>query len=134
MQRALILGGAGLVLLVLGVIGLRYMVHHAVDSALGPVHRFPVPEGETFLTDDRAAAVAREVMNRDGYPETAWRLLEDGRSKSPDGLPDVYLARNASNPNQGYVTFRSDDAAQPQRTVNLELRDGEIEASGRLVK
>ena len=62
--RLLILGGILLAVVAVGVGGILSAINRATDSRSGPVHRFPVPAGEIFLTDDRAAAIGREVMNR----------------------------------------------------------------------
>src|SRR5688500_18728678 len=89
-----------------------------------------LPAGETVLTDDRAAAIGREVMNLDGFPEPAWKVMNDDRTKAPDGRPDRSLTRNTIDPNQGFVSFHRDDSPTPQRLVNIELRDEEITAQG----
>lgn len=67
-------------------------------------------------------------MNRDGFVESAWKLMGDDRTKAPDGRPDQFLTRNTISPNQGSVTFHCEDSATPQRSVLIELRDGEITA------
>ena len=133
-RRLVIIASICLTLIVVGVGGILLAINRAIDSRSGPVHRFAVPAGETFLTDDRAAAIGREVMNRDGFPESAWKLMNDDRTKAPDGRPDRFLTRNTINPNQGSVYFHCDDSATPQRFVNIELRDGEITARGTLGK
>ena len=94
----------------------------------------PYPRAKPFLTDDRAAAIGREVMSRDGFPESAWKLMSDDRTKAPDGRPDQFLTRNTINANQGYVYFRCENSPTPQRFVNIEQRDGEITAQGTLGK
>jgi hypothetical protein len=133
-RRLLIIASAGLALIVVGVGGILFAINRAIDSRSGPVHRFLVPAGEAFLTDDRAATIGREVMNRDGFPEHAWKLMTDDRTKAPDGRPDQFLTRNTINPNRGYVYFRCDNSPTPQRLVNIELRDGEFTAQGTLGK
>ena len=134
MRRLVIIASICLTLVLVGVGGILLAINRAVDSRSGPVHRFAVPAGETFLTDDRAAAIGREVMNRDGFPETTWKLMNDDRTKAPDGRPDRFLTRNTINPNQGSVYFHCNNSPTPQRFVNIELRDGEITAQGTLGK
>ena len=133
-RRLLVIATTLLALVVIGVGGILFAIKHAIDARSGPVHRFPAPAGETFLTDDRAAAIGREVMNRDGFPESEWKLMTDDRTKAPDGRPDQFLTRNTINPNQGYVYFHCNDSPTPQRFIQVELRDGEITAQGSLGK
>ena len=133
-RRPLIIAGVLVALVGVGVGGLLFAICRAVDSRSGPVHRFPLPAGETFLTDDRAAAIGREVMNRDGFPESEWRLMNDDRTKAPDGRPDQFLTRNTINPSEGSVYFYNANSPTPQRFVNIELRDGTITAQGTLGK
>jgi hypothetical protein len=133
-RRLLIIASICLTLIVVGLGGILLAINRAIDSRSGPVHHFPLPAGEAFLTDDRAAAIAREVMNRDGFQEVAWKLMTDDRTKAPDGRPDQFLTRNTINPNQGSVYFYSENSRTPQRFVNIELRDGEIAAQGTLGK
>ena len=117
-----------------GVGGLLLAINHAIDSRSGPIHRFSLPAGETFLTDDRAAAIGREVMNRDGFRESDWKLMNDDRTKAPDGRPDQFLTRNTINPNQGSVYFHNANSPTSQRFVNIEVREGTITAQGTLGK
>ena len=133
-RRLLIIASAGLALVVVGVGGIFFAINRAIDSRSGPVHRFPVSAGETFLTDDRAATIGREVMNRDGFPEPAWKLMTDDRTEAPDGRPDRFLTRNTINPNRGCVSFHCDNSPTPDRFVNIELRDGKFTAQGTLGK
>src|SRR5678815_4254583 len=104
-RRLLIIASMFLTLVIIGVGGALFAINRAIESRNGPIHRFPFPARETFLTDDRAAAIGREVMNRDGYTESTWRMLEDDRSKAPDGRPDRFFLRNILDPNQGVVSF-----------------------------
>jgi hypothetical protein len=133
-RRLLTIASTCLVLILVGVGGILFAIKRAVDSRSGPVHRFPVPAGETFLTDHRAVAVGREVMNRDGFPESAWRLMTDDRTKAPDGRPDQFLTRNTIDPNQGSVFFYCADSPTPARYVNVAVRNREITAQGALGK
>ena len=132
MQRRLLTTASILLALIaIGVVGIVFALNQTIESGSGPVHRFPLLEGETFLTDERAAAIGREVMNRDGFPEAEWKLASDDRSKAPNGRPDQFLTRNTIDPNQGYVSFYSGNSA---RFVSVELRDGTITAAGSLGK
>jgi hypothetical protein len=60
--------------------------------------------------------------------------MSDNRRKDPDGRPNRFLARNTINPNQGSVYFHCENSPTPQRSVNIELRDGEVTAQGTLGK
>ena len=123
------------VALAAGVGGILFAIGYAIsESRRGPVHRFPLPAGETFLTDDRAAAIGREVMNRDGFPEAAWKLMTADDGKAPDGRPDRFLSRNTVDANQGTLHFHCENSPTPERFVRIELRDGEITARGTLGK
>src|SRR5690606_20376204 len=62
----------------------------------------PFVTTSSFLAEDAALAFAKEVLQeRDG--KEAWQPEPDGRTKAPDGSHDVYLVRNVSDPNRGYV-------------------------------
>jgi hypothetical protein len=123
-RRFLAIATVVLALIVIGVGATFFAINRAIESGSAPVHRFPVSAGESFLTDDRAAAIAREVMNRDGFPESAWRLMNDDRTKAPDGRPDQFLMRNTINLDQGCVSFGA--AAPPlcPATIPGRPRDG----------
>ncbi len=129
-RRVFIIAGTLMAIAVLTVGGMLYAIHRAENARLGPVHRFPVLAGESFLSDERAVEIAREVMKRDRLPESAWKLMEDDRTKAPDGRPDRYLSRNLDDPNIGMIAFYSDHSQTPTRYVNLEFRNGEITARG----
>jgi len=133
-RRLLIVTGIILTLIVVGIAGVLLAVNHAIDARSGPIHHFAVPAGETFLTDERAAAIGRDVMELDGYPKSTWTLMTDDRTKAPDGRPDQYLTRNSINANRGFVYFYSASSPTPQRFVNIELRNGEITGQGSLGK
>jgi hypothetical protein len=133
-RRFLAIATVVLALIVIGVGATFFAINRAIESGSAPVHRFPVSSGESFLTNDRAAAIAREVMNRDGFPESAWRLMNDDRTKAPYGRPDQFLTRNTINLDQGCVSFHCESSPTPDRFVNIELRDGEITAQGSLGK
>ena len=134
MRRRITIASIVIALVVASVGGILLRINRAIESLSGPIYHFPVPAGESFLTDDRAAVVAREVMNRDGYPEAAWKLLGDDRTKAPDGRPDRNMARNGINPNRGFVSFYSANSRPHQRFVSIEIHDGEITAQGTLGK
>jgi hypothetical protein len=133
-RRLLILASIVLTVVVVGVGGILFAINRAIDARSGPVHHFPVPAGETVLTDARAATIGRDLMNRDGFPESAWKLMTDDRTKAPDGRPDQFLTRNTINSNQGYVYFYCENSPTPQRFVNIGFRDGQITAQGTLGK
>lgn len=89
---------------------------------------FHVYELETplpFLTEDVALALARETLQRAGFDPEAWIPVEDGRTRSPDHIPDKYLVRNTINPNSGTIRFRN-AALSATRFVNVELKDKKV--------
>ena len=133
-RRLITIACALMALAVLAVGGMLYALNRGTNARLGPIHRFAAPAEEQFLTDDRAVVIAREVMKRDGFPESAWKLMQDDRSTAPNGRPDLYLVRNAHDPNGGMIYFHCDNSPPPQRFVHLELRNGEITARGELGK
>jgi len=134
MRHRITIASIVLTLIVASVGGILLRIHRAIESLSGPVHHFSVPASESFLTDERAAAVAREVMNRDGYPEAGWKLMEYDHTKAADGRPDRNMTRNSVNPNRGTVYFYSANSPTPQRFVGIELQDGKITAQGTLGK
>jgi hypothetical protein len=73
-------------------------------------------------------------MNQDGFPESGWRMMEDDRSKAPDGRPDRFFLRNTIDPNQGVVSFYCEKSQTPTRYVNIEMKNGEVTAQGTLGK
>ena len=121
-------------LAIIGVGSVLFRINLAANARLGPLHRFTASGGDTFLTEEHAIAIARDVMNRDGFPESAWRMMEDDRSKAPDGRPDRYVVRNDDNPNRGMIYFHCDSSPTPQRFVHVEFRGDQIEAQGELGK
>jgi hypothetical protein len=133
-RRVIIIAGIVLALAALSVGGMLYAINRGMNARLGPVHRYSAAAGEQFLTEEHAVVIAREVMNRDGFPESAWKLMEDDRSKAPDGRPDRYMVRNVDDPNRAMIYFHCDNSPTPQRFVHLEFRNGQITAQGELGK
>jgi hypothetical protein len=133
-RRVIIIAGTLIALAALTVGGMLYAINRGMNARLGPLHRFPASAGESFLTDERAVVIAREVMKRDGFPESAWKLMEDDRTKAPDGRPDRYLTRNLNVPNDWMIYFHCDNSPTQQRFVHLEFRNGEITARGEFGK
>jgi hypothetical protein len=128
-RRPIIIAVAALVLVSTlvggGLWAINRSFHAAIERRFGPVHRYPLKSEGAFLTDSRAIALAREVMSLDGYAPAHWEPLEDRRTKAPNGTPDIYIARNESEPNRGTITFRcTDSTAVPERDVVFEP-DGE---------
>jgi hypothetical protein len=82
-----------------------------------------------FLTDDLALEMARRTLAIDGYDLSVWLPRADGRTKAPDGSPDLYLARNGVNPNSRGIAFvdRSREAYNRSRIVDIELKDDHVE-------
>jgi hypothetical protein len=76
-----------------------------IDTAWSePPRTYRVTEDMPFLTDDIALRFATRLMSDEGKRDD-WQPREDRRTTSPEGRPDVYLARNSINPNRGYVCF-----------------------------
>lgn len=123
-----------LTLIALGVGSYVVAINRAIEARHGPVHRFRVAADPALLTDEEAGRLAREVMTRDGYPEAAWRMMEDDRSKAPDGRPDRFLCRNADNPNHGVVAIHCEEPPGGARFVRLEMSNGEVTGQGTLGK
>ena len=133
-RRRLIATSVALALIVIAAVGIVLAINRAVDRVIdsrsGPVHHFPIPAGETFLTDDRAAAIGREVMNRDGFAESDWELMTDDRSKAPDGRRDPSTTFRTGGAHQVSVRFHCPTSPTPIRYVNVEWREDEITARG----
>jgi hypothetical protein len=125
MSRRLIIAIAVLTPIVVGIGGSVFLAidraaDRAIESRSGPVHRFPLAAGRASLTDQDAARLARDVMNRDGLPEPAWWMEVDDRPKAPDDRSDRFFA----------VAFWCDDSPTPRRFVHIEVRNGEVVARG----
>ena len=118
-----------LLLSALGIGGLCALVRHWENSRAGPLHVFQLPSAPAFLTDDLALARAKETMALDGYSMAIWQPMEDGRTKSPNGSPDIYLSRNSINPNRGTIQFWDPTMKQPNpsRLVVLEMEGDRLE-------
>jgi hypothetical protein len=112
--------------------GALYAINRWENARLGPLYRFPAAAGEAYLTEERAVVIAREVMNRDGFPESAWKLMDGDGSKAPNGRPDRFLFRYVDDPNHVMIYFHGDNSPTPQRFVHLEFRNAEITARGEL--
>jgi hypothetical protein len=116
--------------------GYQWMTRAMVDRRAGPVHVFKGATTRPFLSESDALAKAREAMAMDGLDVTRWQPRADDRSKAPDGTPDRYLVRNATNANQGTIVFADPEApatspttrqAIPERIVNVEWFPDRIE-------
>jgi hypothetical protein len=70
-----------------------------------PPRTYQATQDMPFLTDDAALLFATRLMRDEGKGD-GWEPRKDHRTKSPDGTPDVYLVRNAFNPNRGFICFR----------------------------
>lgn len=104
-----------------GVVLLPWWAHAARRAvSQGPEHRFELDGRPAFLSEEVALDMARETLRRDGYDPNRWEPLDDGRTTAPDGRPDRHFARNALDPNSGYVQF-SRSEPWGALTVSLEL-------------
>ena|SRR5688500_7615758 len=106
------------------IFGMNLVADRMIESRSGPVHRFPLPADRAILTDEDAARLAREVMTRDGFPESAWQMEADDRPKTPEDQSDRFFA----------VAFWCGDSPTPRRYVNIEVRSDEVVARGVLGK
>ncbi len=87
------------------------------DASSEPARTYRISKEIPYLTDNIALHFATKLMNDEGNVD-GWLPLEDRRTKSPDGTPDVYVARNSINPNRGYICFRR--AGDGQLQVQME--------------
>src|SRR5262249_22390735 len=129
-----------LALLVAGVLAIPLIALAAIqwvgqriqDSLAGPMHSFQLDATPPSLSDALAVEKAKQALALDGYDLAVWQPREDRRSTAPDSTPDVYLARNADNPNSGYVVFvcRSPNGTPAARCVNIELTGDRVTCQG----
>src|SRR5262249_39380317 len=81
------------------------LVNTAVNSRRGPEHIFTVSDSAQFLTEERALSKARDTLAEEKLDPAVWQPVPDGRTKDPNGRADVFMARNAINPNRGTFLF-----------------------------
>ena len=120
--RIIILAGVAVILV--GVGGVSYLVHRAVQSCIGPQHVYELSERPKHLTEDLALAKARETLVRDGLNTTAWQPVREARSTDADGRTDEFVSRNTVNPNRVVVMFTN--ATKSARFVSVELDGSRI--------
>jgi hypothetical protein len=120
--RTVILVGVGLVLL--AVAAAPYLVHHSVQSRIGPQHIFELSESPSFLTEEMALTKARDTLTRDGIDLAIWQLQRDGRTSAPDGRLDEFAARNTINSNR--VVFAFTNGSASTHFVSVELAGSRV--------
>ena len=89
---------------VVGVFWFEHALRKALDARNGPPHVFRLSERPAFLREDIVLTNALAALVLDGYGEGC-QPVPDGRTSSPDGRRDEYLARNAVTPNDGWIAF-----------------------------
>lgn len=67
-----------------------------------------------------ALRMARQALEKQGCDLHHGIPVEDGRTKAPDGRPDVYVVKNADTPNRGAIWFRN-ESEQRSLCVNVSL-------------
>lgn len=117
--RTLIL--IGVAVLLLGSAAVAYRTHHVSRSLTGPQHVYEISNQPSFLTEELAMNEARETLKLDGLDNKVWQPVPDGRTASPDGRKDDFLARNANTPNRGVIMFTN---------LNVHARFVSVELSG----
>ena len=90
--RTFILLGLGL--LVLGIATVPYLIHRSVQSRIGPQYIYELSEQPKFLTEEVAAAKARETLTRDGLDIASWQ--EVGGSRQVMSNRVVFMFRNGT--------------------------------------
>ncbi|AMV28872.1 hypothetical protein VT84_31050 [Gemmata sp. SH-PL17] len=127
LRRAILV--SAILVLPLFVVGAAWWVSRTIQSSLlGPVHTFQIANSPPYLTDVLAVEKAKEALALDGYDLSRWAPREDRRSTAPDGTPDIYLARNGINPDNGYVVFerKEGEPSAPRPSVTVELRGNQM--------
>jgi hypothetical protein len=132
-RRLLYAAGIVFTLGVVCAIALLVAVQRSLDARNGPTHHFAARAGDTFLMEDHALELARQVMSRDGFSDEEWTVLSDDRSNAPDGRADEYMVRNPDNPNNAVLAFVAGTTKQT-RFIHIEWRNGEVVAQGTLGK
>lgn len=90
-------------------------------------HVYELSATPKYLSEDVALAKAIETMAAEGYDMRSWAAALDGRTTSPDGRADRYLARNGINPNRGTIVFRRNMGGQyEERAVAIELSESHL--------
>ena len=72
-----------------------------------------------------ALELARQALEREGFDPELWIPVEEGRTKAPNHVPDMYLVRNTINPNCGRIAFRN-EALSGIRYVDVQLKEGKV--------
>ena len=77
------------------------------------------------MTDELALQKAKETLVLEGKDLDKWKPNEDDRTKSPDGVPDSFLVRNALDSNKGFIVFYGPENSGIQ--VSLELKGNKLQ-------
>jgi hypothetical protein len=129
MKKRIIIG----IVVVLSLIAGAYLIglglfHLFWATRTGPKYVFAVNPQPMFLTDNLAYQKAEEVMRKDGYDPTVWRVNPDDRTAAPDGEKDKHLVRNALNPNDGFIMFWGPN--YQRRSIDIELNGTQLVCRG----
>ena len=107
-----------------GLVGAAFLLSHRLNRTLearhGPPHVFQLSQRPLFLSEDLALEKARAALALDGLGQDC-QPVPDGRTSAPNGRQDVYLVRNAKNPNDGWLIFTN--TAGERFNVSIELTD-----------
>jgi hypothetical protein len=106
------------------VVWFSYALDRALERRNGPKHVFPLTEKTPLLAEGVALEMARETLLRDGFTNGGWQPVKDGRTVSPDGRAEVYLARNSVNPLAGYLIYTN--GAGKEAIVQLSIEGTNI--------
>lgn len=110
--------------LLIGAAVFAYLAHRTIQSRIGPERSFEIKDSPMFLTETLALEKARQTLELDGLSSSIWQPRPDGRTKSPDGRLDEFMARNANSPNRATILFTNGTGAG--RFVSVELIGGKL--------
>lgn len=91
-----------------------------------PMYRFPA-EQAGVLAESEAIAITQQAIKASGRNSSDFTALAWG-TREYEGKPEQTFARNALNPNGGYVIWQH-ASGDPAKTVHvhIEKRDGSCE-------
>jgi hypothetical protein len=112
-----------LFVLLFACVPLLIFVLRGKNSARSEIYSFQLPDSPRFLTEELALQTAYESLKLAGFDTNTWKPMPDNRTKSPAGIPDMFMTRNVDNPNDAKFLFTN---VSRRRIISVELTNQTI--------
>jgi hypothetical protein len=112
-----------LFVLLFACVPLLVFILRGKTSVRSQIYSFPLSESSRFLTEELALQTAYQSLKLAGFDTNAWKPMPDNRSKSPAGVPDMFIVRNLGNPNRANFMFTN---LSGRRIISVELTNETI--------